>query len=86
MSQELQALRRHLDAANAIVSRLLKKDKADGAARNPAHFRSTGHLSDAGIEAIYKLFDAGETIEGAAAKMGISIRGAASRKRAWQNR
>lgn len=86
MSRELKELQRHLDAASSIVGRLLRNENAEGVARNPAHFRSTGHLSDAGIEAIYKMFDAGETIEGAAAKMGISIRGAASRKRAWLNR
>ena len=51
--------------------------------RNPAFFRKTGHLSDAGIEAIYKLFDEVCSIEEAAKRMGISFRGAASRRQTW---
>lgn len=45
--------------------------------------RETGHLSDAGIEAIYKLFDEGCSIEETAKRMGISFRGAASRRQTW---
>ena len=52
--------------------------------RNPDHFRETGHLSDAGIAAIYALFDQGLTIEEAAKAMHISVRGAAHRRSAWQ--
>jgi hypothetical protein len=48
--------------------------------RNPAFFREMGHLSDAGIEAIYKLFDEGCSIGEPAKRMGIPFLGAASRR------
>ncbi|BCB19207.1 hypothetical protein OCUBac02_21010 [Bosea sp. ANAM02] len=87
-SRELQELHRHLSAAVAIVQKLLdgSPDASLSFTRNPHHFRETGHLSDAGIETIYKLFDDGRSIEQAAQEMGISIRGAASRRRAWAKR
>ena len=86
MSQrDLQDLQRHLSAAAVIVARLL--ERSDGSPgpgmRNPAYFRDTGHLSDAGIEALYKLFDHGVSVEQVAREMGISLRGAASRRQAW---
>ena len=84
-SHDLQALRRHLSAATAIVEKLLNRspDALSTGMRNPAFFRETGHLSDAGIQAIYKLFDEGCSIEEAAKRMGISFRGAASRRQTW---
>jgi hypothetical protein len=83
--RDLQALHRHLSAATAIVEKLLNRspDALSTGMRNPAFFRETGHLSDAGIEAIYKLFDEGCSIEEAAKRMGISFRGAASRRQTW---
>jgi molybdenum-dependent DNA-binding transcriptional regulator ModE len=51
--------------------------------RNPAFFREMGHLSDAGIEAIYKLFDEGCSIGEAAKRMGIPFRGAPHVVRHW---
>lgn len=87
-ARELQDLHRHLTAAASIVEKLLDRspDAPTASPRDPAHFRDTGHLSDAGIEAIYKLFDEGRSIEQAAQEMGISIRGAASRRQAWSKR
>lgn len=83
--RDLQALHRHLSAAIAIVEKLLNRspDALSTGMRNPAFFHETGHLSDAGIEAIYKLFDEGCSIEEAAKRMGISFRGAASRRQTW---
>lgn len=87
-SRELHDLHRHLMAAAAIVEKLLDRspDAPLASPRNPAHFRETGHLSDIGIEAIYKLFDEGRSIEQAAQEMGISVRGTASRRQAWAKR
>lgn len=87
-SRALQDLHRHLTAAAAIVEKLLERspDAPAISTRNPAHFRNSGHLSDAGIEAVYQLFDEGRSIEQAAQEMGISIRGAALRRQAWAKR
>jgi hypothetical protein len=83
---DLQALHRHINAANAIVEKLLghPSDTYSSDERNPAFFRNTGHLSDAGIKAIYQLFEDGCTIEEAAKRMSISFRGAAQRRQAWK--
>jgi len=84
-SHDLQSLHRHLSAATAILEKLLNRspDALLTGMRNPAFFRETGHLADAGIEAVYKLFDEGCSIEEAAKRMGISFRGAASRRQMW---
>lgn len=84
-SHDLRALHRHLSAATAIAEKLLNcsPDALLTGMRNPAFFRETGHLSDAGIEAIYKLFGEGCSIDEAAKRMGISFRGAASRRQTW---
>lgn len=87
-SEEIQQLYHHITAAAAILEKLRENcpERLPLYRRDPAHFRETGHLSDAGIEAIYKLFDQGRSIEQAAKDMGISIRGAASRRQAWAKR
>lgn len=85
---DLQALYRHLTSAAAIVERAIAQSASPPATggRNQEHFRENGHLSDAGIAAIYELFDRGHSIEQAAQEMGISIRGAAGRRSAWLKR
>lgn len=87
-SRALQDLHRHLTAAAAIVEKLLERapDAPAIGTRNPAHFEKSGHLSPAGIEAIYQLFDEGRSIERAAQEMGITPRGAAMRRKAWAKR
>jgi hypothetical protein len=83
--REVTELRRHLEQALAILNAQSGNKSASGerSKRNPDYFRPTGHLSDAGIEAIYELFDNGATIEEVADTMGISVRGAAGRRRAY---
>lgn len=82
---DIQALHRHLTSAVTI----LEKAMATGSntdipsQRNPAHFRESGHLSHAGIAAVYELFDQGSSLEDVAKTMGISVRGAAGRRQAW---
>jgi hypothetical protein len=50
---------------------------------NPAWFRPSGHLSDAGVQHAYALYDAGRTVEQVASAMGISVRGSAGRRASW---
>jgi hypothetical protein len=81
--EELQNLHRHLSAALAIVERMIEPGSADAGSRDPSYFRESGHLSDAGIQALYALFEDGVSIEEAAKRMGISHRGTAARRKAW---
>ena len=81
---EMQSLHRHLLAAVAVLEKAMATADEEIVARNPTYFREGGHhLSDAGIKAIYDLFDQGSSIEQVAKTMGISVRGAAGRRQAW---
>lgn len=55
--------------------------------RDPTHFRANGrNLSDAGRAFIFSLYDAGFSIRGAAARIGISLKAAADYRSAWLRR
>lgn len=81
----LTHLRRLLSEASAVAAQLSGDAPINSVIgeRNFTHFRSSGHLSDAGVEAVYALFDKGCSIEKVANAIGISIRGAAGRRQAW---
>ena len=82
---DLDNLLIHLTEAVVILKRIIEASPEETVKfhRNPIFFRETGHLSDAGIANIYKLFDSGKSIEQVATEMNISIRGAAGRRQAW---
>ena len=55
--------------------------------RNPAHFKANGrNLSPEGQAFIFRLYDEGFSIRGAAARIGISLKSAADYRSAWLRR
>jgi hypothetical protein len=55
--------------------------------RHAAHFKTNGrNLSEAGRAFIFSLYDAGFSIRGAAARIGISLKAAADYRSAWLRR
>ena len=60
---------------------------APASVRNPTHFKANGrNLSPEGHDFIFSLYDAGFSIRGAAARIGISLKAAADYRSAWLRR
>ncbi|WP_068317815.1 hypothetical protein [Polycladidibacter hongkongensis] len=81
---ELEAL---LKKAMAITIQLKEELPSTSSGRNPAHFvdiERSNHLSEAGIQTVYTLFERGHSCEEVAQVIGISVRGAQNRYNIWK--
>jgi hypothetical protein len=77
---EIERAVRHLRAALALLNQPRPN------ARRDKWFRSTGHLSAAGIQHLNFLFASGKSTYAAAKEMGISYRSAALRRKRNRHR
>lgn len=85
MSSDIESLKKTVDS---LIANLEGKNDLDTEEnlRNPLYFKVSGHLTEAGILEVERLYNEGYSIEDVAERMQISIRGASNRRRLWKQK
>lgn len=83
---DAQKKKRAIELARELLELLDEEGEGAPPTKDPKWFRDTGHLNDAGIEYVEKLFDEGKTPYFVSKALGISYRAASERQKSWHKR